>query len=219
MKFFQNIKKFRWGILFLSIILCSIGICFIIYPKQSTKIASYLIGGIALCASIIQIIKILANKKRGFTFAFSLIVVIATFICAGVAFIFADVTMQFYPPIIGLIIIIDASFKLQVIVNAKRYNFKSWWFLLIFACLTILGGFLLIRTQHSEENTVLYIFILGISILLCGLQNLFSLFYQGKIEKTAISNIKSQPSISSEEFVVADSSSESNPPSNDDNQS
>ena len=181
----KRIKSFRWGYLFLSVILCTIGACFVVYPTQSMNTTSYIIGAIALIASIVQLVNILANEKRGFGFAIAIIVDASTFICAAIAFIFPEATVQFYPVIMGLIIIIDGSFKLQTVVNAKKYSLKLWWFLLVFACLSILGGFLLIRMHYNEENIILYLIILGISIFICGLQNLFSLFYLGKITKEA----------------------------------
>lgn len=210
MGLYEKIKNFRWGYLLLSFVLCAIGICFVVYPTQSMTTTSYIIGAVALIASVVQLVNILANRKRGFGFAVAIIVDASTFICAAIAFMFPNATIQFYPVIIGLMIIMDGSFKLQTVINAKKYNLKMWWFLLIFACMAILGGFFLIRMHYSEENMILYLIVLGASIFICGLQNLFSLFYFGKISSRAAIHIDSANSSNAElDAVAADSFSKS----------
>ena len=203
----NSFKRFKWGYLILSILLCAVGLCFIIYPTQSLNTTSFIIGGVALAAGVVQIVKILADRRRGFGFAISIIVTIATIICATVAFLFPIAVIKVYPMIIGLMIIIDGSFKLQTVINAKRYSMKMWWFLLILCSLAIIGGFLLIRLQYSEENAKIYTAILGISIFISGLQNFFSLFYLGRITKRAFDHIEKNDvsDFSTEDTVIADS--------------
>lgn len=207
MGLFGSLKRFKWGYFIIAILLCAVGLCFIVYPTQSLNITSYTIGGVALIAGIVQIVNILSARQRGVRFAIYIIAAIATIICAAVAFIFPSAVIKVYPMIIGLMIIIDGSFKLQTVINAKRYNMKMWWFLLILCSLAILGGFLLIRLQYSEENAGIYTAILGISIFISGLQNFFSLFYLGKITRRAIVHVEENNinDISTEDAIAADS--------------
>ncbi len=203
----NSLKRFKWGYLIISILLCAVGLCFIIYPTQSLKTTSFIIGGVALTAGVVQIVKILADRHRGFGFAISIIIAITTIICATIAFLFPSVVIKVYPMIIGLMIVIDGSFKLQTVISAKRYSMKMWWFLLILCSFAIIGGFLLIRLQYSEENSKIYTAILGISIFISGLQNFFSLFYLGKITKRAFNHIEKNDinGSSTEDAVNADS--------------
>ncbi len=188
----KSIKSFRWGYLVIAIILCVAGACFVIYPTQAMNITSYIIGGVALIASIVQLVKILSAKERGIGFAVAIVADATTFICACVAFLFPSAVMNVYPMVIGLLIIIDGSFKLQTVIYAKRYDMKMWWFLLVFSCLAILGGFSLIRMQYSNESSIAYLILFGISLFICGLQNFFSLFYLGKISKRSNESTSTQ---------------------------
>ena len=113
--------------------------------------------------------------------------------------------MTVYPMMIGLFIIIDGAFKLQTVINSKRYNMKMWWFLLIIACLTILGGFLCVRVRLADDNFRLFSFILGASLTICGVQNFFSLFYLGKIVKRASAEFNKNALDITEDAVIADS--------------
>ncbi len=205
------LKKFRFGYLLLAILLCACGMLIIIYPKESMTTVSYIIGAVTLIGGIVQVVKILADRRRGAGFAFSIITAAVTIIAAITALIFPDAVMTVYPMIIGLFIVIDGAFKLQTVVNSKRYNMKMWWFLLIIACITIFGGFLCVRVRLTEENFGLFSFILGASLTICGIQNFFSLFYLGRIVKRASIEYEKHATVISEDAVVADSYINTNP--------
>ena len=168
MAFLEKLKKFRFGYLVLAILLCACGLLIIIYPNESMTTVSYIIGAVTLIGGIVQVIKILADRRRGAGFAFAIITATVTIICAIMALIFPDIVMTVYPMIIGLFIIIDGAFKLQTVVNSKRYNMKMWWFLLIISCLTIFGGFLCIRVRLTADNFGLFSFILGFDFFKVG---------------------------------------------------
>ena len=201
----SSIKNFRFGYLLLAILLCVSGFLIIVYPNESMTTVSYIIGAIALIGGILQVVKILADRHRGAKFTFSIITACVTIICAVAALIFPDAVMSVYPMIIGLFIIIDGAFKLQTVINSKRYNMRMWWFLLIIACVTIFGGFLCVRVRLTTENFRLFSFILGASLTVCGIQNFFSLFYLGKIVKRASAEFSKNALDVSEDAVIADS--------------
>ena len=205
MGFVKSIKSFKWGYLLISTVLCITGTLFVIYPVQSSKITAFIIGGACTAFGIVNIVRVLSLRARGFKFATSIIFSICVIICGIIAFISPNFTVSVYPVVIGLLVIIDGSFKLNTVINAKRYELKLWWFLLIFCCVVILCGFFLIRLRYPEENPVPYIILFGISVFLTGIQNLLSLFYFGKITKRAISHIEaSTDEPSPEDAVCAD---------------
>ena len=207
MKLISAIKNFRWGYLFVSIILCAVGVCFAIFPIESLRTVSYVIAGAALVFGIVQIIALLANRQRGVPFAFAVVFASLTVICGAVGLAIPDQVAKVYPMFIGLLIIIDGSFKLQTVISAKRYKLKMWWFLLIISVLTIVGGFLVVRTQLTDESQRFFTLLMGISLFLCGLENFFSLFYLGRIVKSAVREYEAHAKVisSGEDAVQADS--------------
>ena len=140
------------------------------------RTVSYVIAGAALVFGIVQIIALLANRQRGVPFAFAVVFASLTVICGAVGLAIPDQVAKVYPMFIGLLIIIDGSFKLQTVISAKRYKLKMWWFLLIISVLTIVGGFFVVRTQLTDENQRFFTMLMGISLFLSGLENFFSLF-------------------------------------------
>lgn len=178
----SSVKKFRWGYLLISLVLCAVGLCFIIYPNNSIKIGSYIIAAAAMLVGIILAIKVLADRKRDFTFATSIFSAVLTVACGVVALIIPNEIFKLYPMLIGLFIILDGSFKLQTVINAKRYKIKCWWLLLLFAVISIIGGFFVIRLRVDIDVSYRFFsIIMGVALCSCGLQNFLSLFYLGRI--------------------------------------
>lgn len=178
----SSVKKFRWGYLLISLVLCAVGLCFIIYPNNSIKIGSYIIAAAAMLVGIILAIKVLADRKRDFSFATSIFSAVLTVACGVVALIIPNEIFKLYPMLIGLFIILDGSFKLQTVINAKRYKIKCWWLLLLFAVISIIGGFFVIRLRVDIDVSYRFFsIIMGVALCSCGLQNFLSLFYLGRI--------------------------------------
>ena len=207
----KAIKNFRWGYLLISIILCAVGACFIAYPTQSMTVGSYTIGCASILVGIVLVVKVLANRKRSFSFAISVICAVLTVTCGVVALIIPEEVYALYPMFIGLFIVIDGSFKFQTVINAKRYNLKMWWFLLIFSVISIVGGFLTIRLRvdaESEKSIIAFSEIMGIALFADGLENFLSLFYLGRIvsrAKEAIEESIENKGDVYEDAVIADS--------------
>jgi uncharacterized membrane protein HdeD (DUF308 family) len=206
----SSVKKFRWGYLLISLVLCAVGLCFIIYPNNSIKIGSYIIAAAAMLVGIILAIKVLADRKRDFSFATSIFSAVLTVACGVVALIIPNEIFKLYPMLIGLFIILDGSFKLQTVINAKRYKIKCWWLLLLFAVISIIGGFFVIRLRVDIDVSYRFFsIIMGASLCSCGLQNFLSLFYLGRIVSKANDKVDSRvrdiSDTVNDDAVIADS--------------
>lgn len=206
----SSIKKFRWGYLLISFVLCAVGLCFIIYPNDSIKIGSYIIAGAAMLVGVILAVKVLADRKRDFSFATSIFSAVLTVACGVVALIIPNEIFKLYPMLIGLFIILDGSFKIQTVINAKRYQIKLWWLLLVFAIISIIGGFFVIRLRVEVDVSYrIFSMILGGGLCSCGIQNFLSLFYLGRIVAKANDKVDSKvrdiSDTVNDDAVIADS--------------
>lgn len=187
------LKAFKWGYLLIAVVLLAAGICFLAFPKEAIKTSSYIISGCTLIVGLTIGIKYLINKNRGFAFGLAMIASGCTIITAIVGFIIPEKIFAIYPMFVGLFFVIDGSFKLQTVINAKRYKLKMWWFLLAFSILTITCGFLMIRLRIDTDIKINgFIIIMGIAFILSATENLLSLFFLGKITKRAKNEIKTE---------------------------
>ncbi len=203
----DSAKKFRWGHFLISSVIFLAGICLLIFPNVSLSAGSYIIASSAILTGIITFIKLLANRSRGATFASGIISCVLTLVCGIVGLFIPDKIMEYYPMFIGLILVIDGTFKLQSVINAKRYEIKFWWGLLIASVITIAGGFLCIRLRLGEGETDVFIFslILGIAVIFCSIQNFISLFMLDKIIDRAKRRVESYAKDITDDYIAADS--------------
>lgn len=187
-KLWQAFRSVSWGYLWLAIILSGSGFLLLVYPGQSMKTIAYTIGAAAFLLGLLQLIRVLSRKERGFRFAIAVLCAALTMICGILACVLNEGVQMFFPALIGLFLVMDAAFKLQTVVRSYSYKMKAFWVLLIFSVLTVAGGFLCIRSESFAISTLAV--LLGITLMLDGIQNLLSLLFldilRGKDAKAGI---------------------------------
>ena len=78
--------------------------------------------------------------------------------------------MPFLGVALGISVLIDSLFKIQIALDSKQFGIKSWW--LIFAMAIITGIMGLILITHSAVGAQLLTILLGISFIIEGVLNL-----------------------------------------------
>ncbi len=195
-------KDYHVGYLFLAVVLIALGLLLLLYPAESIKTIGYIIASAALIFGLLCLIHTLSGLRRGFRFALSMLGSISTIICAAVLFFTVENTFATFVSIIGLVIVVDASFKLQTVVLSHRYGPKTYWILLAIACIAIFGGFLCIRTAFEDARALAR--LLGLTLIVSGLGNLLSTFYLPSLGRHEIAHA----SIESEKQTEAPSECE-----------
>lgn len=186
MGLFSSGGKFKWGGFFITLALCVAGILILSFPGESFTVVSYIVATCCCLTGIFLFGRMIAKKEQGMKRGLTILFSIFTIICGITAFIFPDKVIGIYPMFIGLFVVLDGAFTLQILLKAKGYMLKAWWFLIFLAGLTIFFGFVSIRTQATEKNIAngLYAFIFGMTVFVCGLHNLFALlFLRGVVSK------------------------------------
>jgi uncharacterized membrane protein HdeD (DUF308 family) len=170
-------KSSHLGYLLLSAILITLGVLLLVYPTESAKTVGYMIAGAAFLFGLLALVHTLSGLRRGVRFALSMIGSISTIVCAIVLVFTIDQTFSVFVSVLGLILVIDAAFKLQSVVLSHRYRQKAYWVLLVFVCLTVAGGYFCIRSELFDDSVTLLARLLGITLCLDGIGNLLSFFY------------------------------------------
>ena len=170
-------RESHLGYLLLSAILSTLGVLLIVYPTESAKTVGYMIAGAAMLFGLLALVHTLSGLRRGVRFAFSVIGEVSTMICAAVLFFTIEKTFSVFVSLLGLVLVVDAAFKLQSVVLSHRYRQKAYWVLLVFVFLTIVGGYLCIRSELFDTTVALLARLLGGTLCLDGIGNLLSFFY------------------------------------------
>lgn len=196
MGLFSSGEKFKWGGFFITLALCIAGILILSFPGESFTVVSYIVATCCCLTGIILFGRMIAKKEQGLKRGLMILFSIFTIICGITAFIFPEKVIGIYPMFIGLFVVLDGAFTLQILLKTKGYTLKAWWLLIFLACLTILFGFISIRTQATEKNIAngLYAFIFGFTVFMCGLHNLFALlFLRGVVTKMKTQEAQENP--------------------------
>lgn len=177
----MNIKIENWKLLVLSAFYFIFA--FVSYQVQASEFLSFFrVAGIVIAVvGILQILIYLLKKDymkpQDFTFSFGLLLVFG-----GLVVTFkADYIVDYYRPVIGVLIVLDSILRLQYSMNLLRVKDKQW---LCHICLSLIPAILgivlvLIDLGSLLENYFSFLLILD------GIANIYTVFYYKRFVKKA----------------------------------
>lgn len=179
--FFKKLGSVGWGVLLYAVLFAVAGVLLIAFPEDGLATAIIVIGVITLLYAVYSAIAALTGKKRGFKFFMDVLAAVAALFC-GLFLIIRrnDDAVTLLAFFVGALVVIDGSFKLHTAVTAKEYKNAAWWILLVLSLLAIAGGFFLVKRPPAAVKTCSV--VLGLLMILDGIQNGFVAFYAPAIE-------------------------------------
>ena len=177
---FKKLKEFKWGYMIITLGLIAVGVCLIAMSNALVALA-ITIGCLLAISGIIFGIITLANKSRGFAFGFKIFFAAIALIGGVVTAIFNEGTVEILVSIFSLLLIVDASFKLNTTFMSKRYSLPLWWVILSLSITVIVGGFFMIK--YPPESISVTSVLLGIIFIIDAVSNFLSAFFLAEIEK------------------------------------
>ena len=177
-KLWQKIKNFKWGYLLFAILFTAAGLCFLAFPEDALKGVRIGIGVTAIVFAVAFIALTLANEERGFRFWAKMVLGGVAAICGGFMIFSPQGAFSYLTFVAGIYLMIDGSFKLQTAILSKRYRSAVWWIMLVLAAASISFGTVLVRVRFDfAEELAKVSKIIGIALMIDGIQNLLSIGY------------------------------------------
>lgn len=177
-KLWQKIKNFKWGYLLFAILFTAAGLCFLSFPEDALKGVRIGIGVTAIVFAVAFLALTLANEERGFRFWAKMVLGGVAAICGGFMIFSPQGAFSYLTFVAGIYLMIDGSFKLQTAILSKRYRSAVWWIMLVLAAASISFGTVLVRVQFDfAEELAKVSKIIGIALMIDGIQNLLSIGY------------------------------------------
>ena len=177
----KPIQAAKTGYIIMSLLLCILGIVLIVHPEVSIKALCILIGVLLICYGIFKIIGYLSKDLFRLAFqydlAFGLLVAVIGFIMV-LHPIHMIMLVNFA---LGIIILADGLFKVQIAIDSKRFGIRKWWLITILAVVAGIFGILLIIEPFESSKQLMI--ILGISLLVEGFLNFCVMLLTVKIIK------------------------------------
>ena len=182
-KFFAKLGSYSWGILLFAILFIVSGICLISFSEEALPKIIIAISVFTIAFSIVYAVLTLADKKRDVKFFFRLLGAICALFC-GIFLLVKrnDGAIELLTTFVGLMVIIDGSFKLHTTILSKRYKMATWWIMLVLSISCIGGGLFLIKWPPIDKVKVCSV-IMGLIMIIDGVQNIISTFFNPEIDK------------------------------------
>lgn len=160
----------KTGYIVMSIVFSVIGVLLIAMPDISAKVIGLSVGIAMIVFGAVRLVGYFSKDLFRLAFQFDLGFGILMLALGVIVLTKPENLMPFLGVALGISVLIDSLFKIQIALDSKQFGIKSWW--LIFAMAIITGIMGLILITHSAVGAQLLTILLGISFIIEGVLNL-----------------------------------------------
>lgn len=169
----------KTGYIAVSLIYCILGLILVIHPDFSARLVGIVCG---VCLIIFGAVKILGYCSKDLfrlAFQFDLAAGIMLIALGIIVMIKPDDIMNLLCMVLGISVLMEGLFKIQVAMDSKRFGIRRWWLIMAAAILSGVTGVLLVF--RPDESMTFLLILLGLSLLCSGILNLITVLTAVKI--------------------------------------
>lgn len=175
----QTLKIARNGYIIIALIICALGVALLINPDCPVAILCQALGIIFVADGIIKIIGYFSKDFYCLAFQYDFAFGILMAAMGVLILIRGEDYSHLLFAVLGLLILTDALFRVQMSLDAKKFGLNLWWRILLVAVLTGIFGMILVIDPY--DGTGITMSLTGAAVLLEGLLNLCVAVYTIKI--------------------------------------
>ena len=171
----KPIQQARNNLIMSSVILCITGLVFMIFSGTVVNIIGWVLGSIFCVIGLIYLIGYIRRQMFLSELLFSIISLVAGILLL----IHPGWIMSILSIIVGIYILIEGVLKLKIAIDARKQQARGWWVLLVIALISI--GLSIVLIVNPFGISKMFIFLLGVALLLNGIENIIHAVYTKKI--------------------------------------
>lgn len=183
----HQIKTAKTGYIVISIILCIFGIVLIAVPKFSIKALGIISGVILVLFGLVKLVGYFSKDLYRLAFQYDLALGGLLILLGAIILMNPSSLMNFICIALGIYILSDGLFKVQIAIDSKCFGIKKWWAILICAIISAILGFVLMF-RPNEGSSVITV-LMGVALLFEGILNLLTVITAVKISKNTPSDV------------------------------
>lgn len=172
-------KAAKTGYIAISAIYCILGLILIIHPDFSAQVVAMLCGVALIVFGIVKIAGYFSKDLFRLAYQFDLATGILLILLGVIVMIKPDNFLNLLCVVLGITVLIEGLFKVQVAMDSKSFGIKRWWLIMALAVLSGIHGVLLIF--RPDEGMSFLLVLLGLSLLCSGVLNLITVLTAVKI--------------------------------------
>ena len=191
------------GYIVLSVLFCVLGILMMVMPEQSLSSLVKIFGISMTAFGVIKLVGYFSKDLYRLAFQYDLQFGILVLVLGLIVTVKPNNALNFLCIALGISILADGLFKMQIALDSKRFGISTWWVIMALAIGAGIIGLLLVfrPTESLHIMTVL----LGISLFIDGLLNLIVALLTVKIIKNQIPDVIDRLERAAENIISADS--------------
>lgn len=174
----------KTGSIVTSILLCILGVLLMVNPAISVQVLGILCGVVLVVFGIIRLVGYFSRDLYRLAFQYDLVFGIVMMVIGVLGLLHPEWVLSFMCVALGIAILTDGLFKIQIALDSKRFGIRTWWLIFTTAVIAAILGLLLVfrPAAGSQMLTVLF----GVALLAEGILNLCTVFAAVKIVKHQI---------------------------------
>ena len=167
------------GYIALSVLFIAFGVLFAVWKELPEPLLRFAGGSALILFGGVKLVGYFSKDLYRLAFQYDLQFGIVLVVLGAVVLIKTTNIMSLMCISLGIVILLDALFRIRVALDAKHFGIPSWWGIFGIAILTGAGGLLLVfRPLELPEAVRVYF---TIAIILSGILNLFVVLTTVKI--------------------------------------
>ena len=181
------IKKAKHAYITISVIMLVLGLVLLIWPKMSLSVLCYLIGGMLIIGGVVKLVGYFSKDLYRLAFQFDLAFGILSILLGVVFIIHPEHIISILPIVRGIFILVEGVLRIQTAMDAKTFGLSTWWMMILLAIATSVCGLLLIFKPF--ESAIAMMMLLGVTLLIDGVQNLWVAIYTVKVSERNVIDV------------------------------
>ena len=169
------LQKAKWGYIGISLGAILLGVCLVVWPELSARTLCYVLGATTIVLGAVELIIFFVQSRKGLTYSLNLAIGVLLTVFGIMLLIKPDNILTIFPIIAGVVIVVDSVVKFQSAFDMRIMGINLWWITLICAVSSAVLGILMIFNPF-EMTQILMIFV-GISLIVDGIQNIYTVIY------------------------------------------
>lgn len=182
------IKKYEKYSIMISVLMVLLSLCLVLKPVQSMEIFIIFFSAILVVNGISCFISYFSSDKDERILSFDLINGLITILTGILVFIYRTSLIEIFPIILGIWIIFNNLFRLQLAINLSFIPNCNFLLLIFISILMIIIGILSIINPFASAIAITS--LVGIFLLISELTNIFECIYVLSILKKIEKKVK-----------------------------
>lgn len=176
----KKLNKFLYSSIVISVLMCFLGLVFMIYPQMSFETINYVLAIVL----IVNGIYFMLENENNILFSGLQSIGIVELLLGVVLVLKPDLMQTLLPIIVGIVMVVKAFVNLRFSLALGNYGYSNWLLLLILSIISIVAGTLIIINPHI--GSIALTFSLGFLICTYSVTNIIDvLVFKNHIKEIA----------------------------------